>query len=33
METPTSFKFIHNENEDSSTTLRSDRNEKRVYMN
>ena len=32
METPSYFKFKHNENEDSSATLRSDRNEKGVYM-
>ena len=28
METPSYFKFIHNENEDFSTTPRFDRNEK-----
>jgi len=26
------YKFVHNENEDSSATLRFDRNEKGVYM-
>ena len=32
METPSSFKFIHNENAASSTTLRSGWNRKRGYM-
>ena len=32
MGTPSNFKFVHSENEDSSAILRFDRNEKRVYI-